>query len=1244
VDTVAPVASIGSGPDRLTNRTAASFDFGAIDQGPAEPPLRFECRLDEGDWVACTSPQAYGGEGPAALPDGAHTFQVRATDGAGNLGEAASHSWTVDTVAPVASIGSGPDRLTNRTEASFGFGANEEATFECKLDAGEWVACTSPQEYGAGPAAAPLADGDHVFLVRATDGAGNLGDAASYGWTVDTVAPVTSIGSGPDRLTNRTAASFVFGADEQATFECKLDAGEWVACASPQAYGAGPGEPPLPDGEHVFMVRAADGATNLGEAASYAWTVDTVAPVASIGSGPDRLTKSTEATFAFSGTDQGPPDPALRFQCSLDGGEWTSCASPQSYGAGPGEPPLADGGHTFMVRATDRAGNLGEAASYAWTVDTVAPTAAIDSGPDRLTKSRAASFVFSADETADFECKFDAGEWVACASPQAYGAGPGEPPLADGDHVFSVRATDGAGNLGEAASYEWTVDTVAPVAKVDRGPDALTRSWEATFDFSGTDQGPAEPPLRFECKLDAGEWVACTSPQAYGSGPGEPPLADGGHVFLVRATDGAGNVGEAASHEWTIDTLAPLARVDSGPAALTKSTEATFVFSAGEAADFECKLDAGDWQACSSPQSYGGAGQAPLADGDHTFQVRATDGAGNQGGATSYSWTIDTVAPVTTIDGAPSSPSTDRGPSFEFSASEAADFECKLDAGDWSPCTSPQRYTGLADGAHTFGVRATDPAGNLGSAASYTWTIEPPRDSTAPDTAISGGPANPSTSTSATFSFTGSDNDTPASQIVFQCRLDSQAEADFAACSSPRTYTGLGQGSHSFAVRAVDLAGNPDPTPATHAWTVDSVAPQTTIDSGPTGLTNDSTPTFGFSSEAGTSFQCRVDTAAFAACTSPHTTGALSDGAHTFEVRATDAAGNTGAAASRTFTVDTAAPQTTIDSGPTGPTSGSTPTFSFSSEAGASFQCRVDAAAFAACSSPHTTAALADGAHTFEVRATDAAGNTGAAASRAITVDTVAPQTTISSAPPATTSSTSASFSFTSTDSGATFECALDGTGFAPCTSPRDYSGLAVGTHQFSVRARDAAGNLDGSPATHSWTITAPPQGCGSPATALAAADAWIDENSPTNNKGTDSILKVQSKGPRDNFRALLRFTLPAVPQGCAVESATLRLYAASAKTPRTIQALRIASAWSENLVNWGNQPLTTGPAATTAAGTGYREWSVTSQVQAMYAEGNHGFLIRDSVEGQDAEQQFHSREKGESPPQLVVRFASAGP
>ncbi len=77
-------------------------------------------------------------------------------------------------------------------------------------------------------------------------------------------------------------------------------------------------------------------------------------------------------------------------------------------------------------------------------------------------------------------------------------------------------------------------------------------------------------------------------------------------------------------------------------------------------------------------------------------------------------------------------------------------------------------------------------------------------------------------------------------------------------------------------------------------------------------------PSFTFSSsEPGSTFQCRVDSAAFAACTSPHSPGTLTQGSHTFEVRATDNQGNVDpTAASQTFTIDTSAPQTTIDSGP----------------------------------------------------------------------------------------------------------------------------------------------------------------------------------------------------------------------------------------------------------------------------------------------------------------------------------------
>jgi hypothetical protein len=157
--------------------------------------------------------------------------------------------------------------------------------------------------------------------------------------------------------------------------------------------------------------------------------------------------------------------------------------------------------------------------------------------------------------------------------------------------------------------------------------------------------------------------------------------------------------------------------------------------------------------------------------------------------------------------------------------------------------------------------------------------------------------------------------------------------------------------------------------------------------------------------------------------------------------------------------------------------------------------------------------------------------------------------------------------------------------------------------------------------------------------TLSAHADAWIDQGSPSSNKGTDSILKVMSKSS-NNLRALVQFNLPALSQGCIIQSATLRLYAPSWKDGRTLQALQINAPWTENGVTWNNQPATTGTAAVISSGSGWREWNVAAIVQAMYGSGfNYGFLIRDAAEGHDAEQQFHSREKGENIPQLIITF-----
>jgi hypothetical protein len=96
---------------------------------------------------------------------------------------------------------------------------------------------------------------------------------------------------------------------------------------------------------------------------------------------------------------------------------------------------------------------------------------------------------------------------------------------------------------------------------------------------------------------------------------------------------------------------------------------------------------------------------------------------------------------------------------------------------------------------------------------------------TPPDTQIAEKPADPNTSGTIRFIFTGSDDVTPAAKLSFECRADGAA---FVPCTSPKTYTTLGVGAHSFAVRAKDPAGKTDPTPATYAWT-QAVPPLTLV-------------------------------------------------------------------------------------------------------------------------------------------------------------------------------------------------------------------------------------------------------------------------------------------------------------------------------------------------------------------------------------------------------------------------------
>ena len=307
-----------------------------------------------------------------------------------------------------------------------------------------------------------------------------------------------------------------------------------------------------------------------------------------------------------------------------------------------------------------------------------------------------------------------------------------------------------------------------------------------------------------------------------------------------------------------------------------------------------------------SSQATAGAGQSFISD-DATSWTDLTTAYANANVCIKAFTSLGTAVPDTSITSNPANPNNSTSASFSFSSTVGSStFQCQMDTGGYSGCTTPKSYAGLTAGSHTFSVKATDTAGNTDATpASYTWMI----DLTAPDTSMTAQPVNPSNATSASFSFSGSDAESGLAS--FGCQLDN---GGYSSCSSPKAYGSLGQGGHTFEVRAVDRAGNTDATPANYTWTIDLTAPDTSITAKPVNPSNSTSASFSFSSTEGSStFQCQMDMGGYSACTTPKSYTGLTEGSHTFSVKATDAAGNTDATpASYTWTIDITAPDLSI--------------------------------------------------------------------------------------------------------------------------------------------------------------------------------------------------------------------------------------------------------------------------------------------------------------------------------------------
>ena len=238
---------------------------------------------------------------------------------------------------------------------------------------------------------------------------------------------------------------------------------------------------------------------------------------------PAELTNATTAHIEFQGRGA--------LECRLDAAGFAPCTSPVEHAG------LVEGAHEFQVRARDRHGRRGEAATTSWRIDLTPPAPPrLADHPRSLTNLPQASFTFETEAGARLACRLNDSAFFACGRAESWH-------LPEGSYELVVRATDAAGNEGPAERYAWRIDLTAPPAPfVTVRPPAETYVRSARLDF----QFPAatEPTTR-ECRYD-GAGVPCTGPLVLAG-----PLKPGRHTLSLVARDDAGNEASATA-SWTI--------------------------------------------------------------------------------------------------------------------------------------------------------------------------------------------------------------------------------------------------------------------------------------------------------------------------------------------------------------------------------------------------------------------------------------------------------------------------------------------------------------------------------------------------------------------------------------------------------------------------------------------------------------------------------------------------------------------
>ncbi|HFV9220106.1 TPA: Ig-like domain-containing protein [Enterobacter roggenkampii] len=961
----------------------------------------------------------------SALTDGTVTLSATITDSAGNSStqthdvvvNTASVALTVNTVSGddvINAAEAGSSLVINGSSAQFASGTQVTVTLNGKTytatiqSDGTWTTTVPAADVGA------LADGARYQVsVSAQDSAGNSA-SATHGISVDTTAPVVSIGTlSVDDMLNASEAQQPLTVHGSSSAE----AGQTVTVTlGGKTYTALVGS----DGTWTLDVPAADLAAlsqgaltvtasvndkagNSGQT-THTLTVDTVAPTVTISTvADDDIVNNAEqlAGQTIRGTTTAEQGQTVTvsfnghsYQATVGAdGSWSVFVPGRDFLG------LSDGEYTITASVSDRAGNPGSA-THDVTLNGDVPTITINtfaqddivnaaehgtplvvSGTTNAPAGQTVTLTLNG-KTYAATVQND-GTWSYTVSSADVAA------LADGgSYVINAQVSNTIGNSA-SDNHTVTVDLTAPSMGIsidslqnDTGlsaTDFITNDSQVVVNGSLTAQlGNNE---KAQISLDGGvTWIDLTvtgTTWRYADGR---TLTDGTYQYQVRVIDNAGNVGATDSQDVVIDLTKPAATtitVDSitqdtglsGSDFITSdnqiSLKGTLGAALGSGDHAQISLDGGvTWIDVSvSGLSWTYVDGRTLADGDYNYQLRVIDDAGNISATASQVVTIDTVAPdasktiaidsISDDTGLSSSDFITRDTSLTLHGSLGATLadgeyaQISIDGGvTWQNVivTGNSWYyvdsRTLGNQTYDYYVRVVDAAGNVGASAHQQVTV----DTIAPDAAITvsvdnitvdtGFDNNDFLTSSTSYTLHGTLGAELGAGEFVQVSMDGGSTWVYATVSGTQwSYSDtrtLTDGSHNYQVRVVDQAGNVGAT-TSQAVTVDTQAPQygVTIDSisddtGQSGsdfITMDTTLTLNGSLGSALASDERVQISLDGGNTwldatvtnqrwSYTDTRDLPDGDYTYQVRIIDQAGNVGSTASQVVTVDTTPPTT----------------------------------------------------------------------------------------------------------------------------------------------------------------------------------------------------------------------------------------------------------------------------------------------------------------------------------------------